>query len=86
MLFNHVLVTRLKVKLCTTVDTNMELVPNSGSDRAWVWTTFADFAEGQAREELLALRFINSESKFFIILFLIRLELFFINTFLVLTH
>nr|CAB3265423.1 ran-specific GTPase-activating protein-like [Phallusia mammillata] len=42
------------------LDTSMELVPNCGSERAWVWTTFADFAEGEAREELLAIRFLNS--------------------------
>ena len=42
----------------------MELKPNMGSDRAWVWSTLADFADGECKEELLAIRFANAESKF----------------------
>ena len=41
----------------------MELKPNMGSDRAWVWSTLADFADGECKEELLAIRFANAESK-----------------------
>ncbi|KAJ3217807.1 Ran GTPase-binding protein yrb1 [Dinochytrium kinnereticum] len=40
----------------------MNLQPNIGSDRSWVWTVTADFAEGEARPELLAVRFANSEN------------------------
>ncbi len=42
----------------------MELKPNCGSDRAWVWTTLADFADGESKPELLAIRFANAESKY----------------------
>ena len=41
----------------------MELVPNHNSDRACMWSTFADFSEEEPREELLAIRFLNAESK-----------------------
>ncbi|GFS21187.1 Ran-specific GTPase-activating protein 1 [Elysia marginata] len=40
----------------------MELKPNCGSDRAWVWTTQADFADEEAKEEVLAIRFGNAEN------------------------
>ena len=43
---------------------DMELKPNCGSDRAWVWTTLADFADGESKPELLAIRFANAESKY----------------------
>jgi Ran-binding protein 1 len=38
------------------------LAPNVGSDRSWVYTTAADFSEGEAKTELLAVRFANSEN------------------------
>lgn len=41
----------------------MELKPNAGSDRAWVWNTHADFADERPKSELLAIRFLNAESK-----------------------
>lgn len=41
----------------------MELKPNAGSDRAWVWNTHADFADERPKPELLAIRFLNAESK-----------------------
>lgn len=41
----------------------MELKPNAGSDRAWVWNTHADFADESPKPELLAIRFLNAESK-----------------------
>ena len=41
----------------------MELKPNCGSDRAWVWTTQADYADEEVKEEVLAIRFANAESK-----------------------
>ena len=42
----------------------MELKPNCGSERAWVWSTLADFADEETKPELLAIRFANVESKF----------------------
>ena len=41
----------------------MDLKPNAGSDRAWVWNTLADFADEHPKPELLAIRFLNAESK-----------------------
>jgi len=41
----------------------LELKPNCGSDRAWVWSTPADFADEEQKSELLAIRFANAESK-----------------------
>lgn len=41
----------------------MELKPNCGSDRAWVWSVLADYADEQLKPELLAIRFANAESK-----------------------
>ena len=40
----------------------MKLAPNVGSDRSWVWNVAADYAEGEASTETLAIRFGNSES------------------------
>ncbi|NWT26461.1 RANG protein, partial [Cardinalis cardinalis] len=40
----------------------MELKPNAGSDRAWVWNTHADFADECPKPELLAIRFLNAEN------------------------
>lgn len=42
----------------------MDLKPNSGSDRAWVWTTLADYADESPKAELLAIRFLNAESEY----------------------
>lgn len=41
----------------------MKLVSSAGSDRAWVWTVQADFADEEPKVEQLAIRFKNSESK-----------------------
>ena len=41
----------------------MNLAPNVGSDRSWVYNTPADVSEGEARAELLAIRFASSERK-----------------------
>ncbi|KAH3894094.1 hypothetical protein DPMN_018252, partial [Dreissena polymorpha] len=51
-------------KLCANhyVQPEMELKPNCGSDKAWVWTTQADFSEDESRPELLAIRFANAEN------------------------
>lgn len=40
----------------------MELKPNCGSDRAWVWSVLADYADEQLKPELLAIRFANVEN------------------------
>ena len=42
----------------------MKLQANIGSDRAWVWTAPADFADEEPKEELLAIRFLNSDSMY----------------------
>lgn len=39
----------------------MELKPSAGSDRSWVWQVYADYADGEANSEILAIRFANSE-------------------------
>lgn len=57
------------IGLCTSfnaflsVTPLMELKPNAGSDRAWVWNTHADFADECPKPELLAIRFLNAESE-----------------------
>ncbi|XP_045171684.1 ran-specific GTPase-activating protein-like [Mercenaria mercenaria] len=52
------------LKLCANhyVQPEMELKPNCGSEKAWVWTTTADFSDGEAKPELLAMRFANAEN------------------------
>jgi Ran-binding protein 1 len=42
----------------------MNLAPNVGSDRSWVWNVAADYAEGEPTAETLAIRFANSDSEF----------------------
>ncbi|KAJ3284711.1 single stranded nucleic acid binding protein [Borealophlyctis nickersoniae] len=51
-------------KICANhyVSSDMTLSPNVGSDRSWVWSCLADFAEGEPTAELLAIRFANSEN------------------------
>lgn len=48
-----------------TVTPCMKLKPNCDSDRAWVWSVPADFADETPKPELLAVRFANSESQFY---------------------
>lgn len=52
------------MKVCANhyVTSAMQLKPNCGSDRAWVWSTMADFADNESKEELLAIRFANAEN------------------------
>ena len=45
-----------------SVTPEMKLTPSAGSDRAWVWTVQADFADQEAKMEQLAIRFKNRES------------------------
>ncbi|KAJ3039419.1 hypothetical protein HK097_002831 [Rhizophlyctis rosea] len=51
-------------KICANhyVTPEMTLSPNVGSDRSWVWSCLADYSEGEAAAELLAIRFANSEN------------------------
>ena len=51
------------VHYLTAVTKEMKLMPSAGSDRAWVWTVQADFADEEAKVEQLAIRFKNTESK-----------------------
>ena len=48
--------------ICVPVTPWMELKPNCGSDRAWVYSVPADYADEEIRPELLAIRFANPES------------------------
>ena len=50
-------------KLCANhlISANMELKPFTNSDRAWLWTTLADFSEEESAAETLAVRFRTSE-------------------------
>ena len=41
----------------------MKLTASAGSDRAWVWTVQADFADEEPKAEQLAIRFKNRESE-----------------------
>lgn len=52
------------LKICANhfVEDYMKLTPNCGSDRAWVWSTAADFTEGEVKSEMLAIKFLNSEN------------------------
>ena len=44
------------------VTPDLSLAANIGSDRSWVYTTTADFSDGEPKTELLAIRFGNSEN------------------------
>lgn len=52
------------LKICANhhITPMMELKPNAGSDRAWVWNTLADYADECPKPELLAIRFLNAEN------------------------
>nr|XP_046241718.1 ran-specific GTPase-activating protein [Scatophagus argus] len=52
------------LKICANhhITPAMELKPNTGSDRAWVWNTLADYADECPKPELLAIRFLNAEN------------------------
>ena len=51
------------LKLCANhqITTDTSLQPNAGSDRSWVWSTHADFSEGECKAERLAVRFKNED-------------------------
>ncbi len=42
---------------------DLKLTPSAGSDRAWVYTVSADFADEEPKVEQLAIRFKNAESE-----------------------
>lgn len=52
------------LKICANhfVATWMELKPNCGSDRAWVWSVPGDFADETPRNELFAIKFASAEN------------------------
>jgi RanBP1 domain len=41
----------------------MKLEENAGSDRSWVYPCPADFADGEAKKEMFAIRLLNKESR-----------------------
>lgn len=53
------------LKVCANhyVTPDMKLSPNVGSDRSWVWNVAADVSEGEPEAQTLAIRFGNSDSK-----------------------
>ena len=54
------------------VTKEMALMPNAGSDKAWVWTVQADYADEQPKVEQLAIKFKNAESKSLVMLLYIH--------------
>uniref|UniRef100_T1IXD8 RanBD1 domain-containing protein n=1 Tax=Strigamia maritima TaxID=126957 RepID=T1IXD8_STRMM len=54
--------TRMERKRNWGITPWMELKPNCGSDRAWVWSVPADYADEEPKQELLAIRFANAEN------------------------
>lgn len=50
----------MKVIANHALDPRIKLEPNVGSDRSWVWSAF-DFAEGELKETVFALRFKDSD-------------------------
>jgi len=52
----------LKIRANHYITPYMELKPNCGSDRAWVWSVVADFADEEPKQECFAIRFANAEN------------------------
>ena len=50
--------------LLQPVTKDMDLKPNCGSDKAWVYTVAADYADNEVKAETLAVKFGNPESEF----------------------
>ncbi|XP_068225556.1 ran-specific GTPase-activating protein-like [Palaemon carinicauda] len=53
----------LKIRANHYITPFVELKPNCGSDRAWVWSVPADLADEEPKQELFAVRFANAQSK-----------------------
>ncbi|GBB88686.1 hypothetical protein RclHR1_15240007 [Rhizophagus clarus] len=51
-------------KVCANhyITAEMQLSPNVGSDRSWVWNVNADVSDGEPKAETLAIRFANIEN------------------------
>ncbi|KAL0093015.1 RanBP1 domain-containing protein [Phycomyces blakesleeanus] len=51
-------------KICANhlVSSDMNLSPNIGSDRSWVYNVTADVSDGEPKAETLAIRFANAEN------------------------
>jgi Ran-binding protein 1 len=51
-------------KVCANhyITGEMQLSPNVGSDRSWVWNVTADVSDGESKPETLAIRFANTEN------------------------
>ncbi|KAN0126598.1 RanBP1 domain containing protein [Russula decolorans] len=51
------------LKVCANhlISTDMNLQPNIGSDRSWVWKVAADYSEEPPTSETLAIRFANAD-------------------------
>eukprot|EP01126_Amoeba_proteus_P022158 TRINITY_DN2246_c0_g1_i1.p1 TRINITY_DN2246_c0_g1~~TRINITY_DN2246_c0_g1_i1.p1 ORF type:complete len:175 (+),score=41.82 TRINITY_DN2246_c0_g1_i1:162-686(+) len=61
----RVLMRRDKIlKICANhyISDKMELKPNVGNDKSWVYQVPADYADGEAKSELFAVRFTNVEN------------------------
>lgn len=63
LVYNFLNKSILLLHFFTIVTPTMKLKPNCDSDRAWVWSVSADFADETPKPELLAVRFANSESQ-----------------------
>jgi len=52
------------LKVCANhyIVSDMQLTPNIGSDRSWVWSTVADVSEGEPEAQTLAIRFANADN------------------------
>lgn len=50
----------MKVIANHVVDPKIKMEPNVSSDRSWVWSAF-DFAEGELKETIFALKFGDSD-------------------------
>ncbi|KAK8379983.1 hypothetical protein O3P69_019795 [Scylla paramamosain] len=57
----------LKIRANHYITPYMELKPNCGSDRAFVWSVVADFADEEPKQELFAARFANAENARFLV-------------------
>ncbi|XP_037091231.1 ran-specific GTPase-activating protein-like, partial [Pollicipes pollicipes] len=52
------------LKVCANhfMTQDITLMPNCGSDRAWVWSVACDFSDEEPKPEMLAIRFANAEN------------------------